>query len=227
MPAGTGLQLIGLGAPPLPFVPEEVHFAPGYGLAVVGWGSPEEHAELIQPIRDTLAPLFELVTPIPYAELQKMLDDSAPWGILGYEKALYLAELDDGAIDVIAERFPAKASPLSIMPIFPLGGAYAEVADDATALGRPARRQVDRQHRGGGAHTGAARSRSRLGALAGRGAATVRRQGHLRQLPERPRRRQGPGRRTDRRSTGDWRRIKAHYDPDNVFHYNANIKPAR
>ena len=52
----VGLQLIGLNAPPAPFVPEQYHFKPGYGLAVVGWGSPEEHAELVQPIRDTLPP---------------------------------------------------------------------------------------------------------------------------------------------------------------------------
>jgi hypothetical protein len=134
-PSDTGLQVIGLNAPPAPFVPEQFHFAPGYGLAVIGWGSAEEHAELVAPIRKAMPPVFELVTPVPYADLQKMLDDSAPWGILGYEKALYLDELEDDAIDVVAKHFPAKSSPMSIMPIFPLGGAYHEVADDATAWG--------------------------------------------------------------------------------------------
>src|SRR5204863_289054 len=82
---------------------------------VVGWGSPEQHATLVQPILDTLPPLFHFVTPIPYTEVQKMLDESAPWGILAYEKAIYLDELTDGAIAVIADQMPRKASPLSLM----------------------------------------------------------------------------------------------------------------
>jgi hypothetical protein len=135
LPADTGVQLIGLNAPPAPFVPDQFHFAPGYGLAVVGWDSAEAHAALVDPIRQGLAPLFELVTPIPYTALQQMLDDSAPWGILAYEKACYLDELTDGAIDVIAEYLPRKASPMSILPVFPLGGAYGEVDDNDTAFG--------------------------------------------------------------------------------------------
>ena len=40
-----------------------------------------------------MTPLFELVTPIPFVALQQMFNASAPWGMLGYEKALYLDEL--------------------------------------------------------------------------------------------------------------------------------------
>jgi len=135
LPAQTGVQLIGLNAPPAPFVPEAFHFAPGYGFAVVGWDTPEAHAAAVEPIRDGLAPLFELVTPIPYAMLQQMLDDSAPWGILAYEKACYLDDLTDGAIEVIAEHLPRKKSPMSIMPVFPMAGAYHDVDDSDTAFG--------------------------------------------------------------------------------------------
>ena len=67
--------------------------------------------------------------------LQQMLDDSAPWGILAYEKACYLDELTDDAIAVIADYLPRKASPMSIMPVFPMGGAYHDVADADTAFG--------------------------------------------------------------------------------------------
>ena len=45
------------------------------------------------PIRRAVTPLFELVTPIPYVALQQMFNESAVWGSLGYEKALYLDEL--------------------------------------------------------------------------------------------------------------------------------------
>ena len=206
-------------------MPESFHFAPGYGLAVVGWGSPEEHAELIQPIRDTLPPLFEFVTPVPYAALQQMLDESAPWGIFGYEKALYLGELADGAIDVVAEQFPAKSSPMSIMPVFPLGGAYHEVDDDATAFGgsravkwvvniaatapTPDLLAADR-----------AWVRSMYDALQpfATGIGTY---VNFLSDPDQDRIRASYGPAKYERLSG----IKGEYDPDNIFHLNANITP--
>jgi FAD/FMN-containing dehydrogenase len=137
LPQDYGVMTAGLSAPPAPFVPEPYHFKTVFALFVIGFGSAEDHAEAVAPIRQSLPPLFELVTPIPYVELQKMIDDSAPWGALAYEKAHYLDDLSDDVIRVTAERLPKKASPLSFMPVFPLGGAYADVEDDATAFGGP------------------------------------------------------------------------------------------
>jgi hypothetical protein len=73
--------------------------------------------------------------PIPHAALQQMFDDSAPWQILGYEKALYLDDLSDAVIDLMIEQVPRKVSPMSFVPIFALGGAYGSVPDDETAFG--------------------------------------------------------------------------------------------
>ena len=57
------------------------------------------------------------------SQLQQMFDESAPWGIHAYEKAVYLDELTDAAIEVIAQHpVPNKASPMSFMPMFVLGG---------------------------------------------------------------------------------------------------------
>ena len=135
LPDECGVFLAGLSAPPEPFVPEEHHLAPVYAFVIVGFGDADTHAELIEPVRQAVPPLVELVTPMPYTALQQMFNGSAPWGILAYEKAVYLDELSDGAIDVILEQQPKKAFPLSFLPIFVLGGAYSRVADDATAFG--------------------------------------------------------------------------------------------
>src|SRR5258708_20187558 len=125
LPVDFGRQIVGLNAPPLPFVPETLHFAPGYMVAVVGWGTPEEHAAAVAPIREAVNPAFEMVTPIPYVALQQLLDASSPWGILAYEKAIYLDELTDEAAAVVAEHVPRKTSPLSILPLFIPRSAYA------------------------------------------------------------------------------------------------------
>ena len=87
------------------------------------------------PIRKAVAPLFELVTPIPYVALQQMFNESAAWGSLAYEKALYLDELSDAAIAVIGEHVPRKSSPLSFCPTFTLAGAYHAPGDADTAFG--------------------------------------------------------------------------------------------
>ena len=55
--------------------------------------------------------------------------------MLAYSKSIYLEELTDAAVDALAALLPAKTSPMSLLPIFPLGGAFGDVDDDATAFG--------------------------------------------------------------------------------------------
>ena len=226
LPAGFGGLLGGLSAPPAPFVPQQHHFATGYALLIAGLGSAEDHARIVDPVRAALPPTFELVTPIPYTELQQLFDAANPWGILAYEKALYLDELSDDAIAVVAEHAPRKRSPLSFMPVFPLGGAYAQVPEDATAFGgsRTARYvfnmaaicpapdlyEADR-----------AWVRSFWDALRPYSTGSGSDVNFMAEYEEdRVRAAYGPAK-YDRLA-----RIKAEYDPDNTFHLNANIKPA-
>ncbi|MCU1353116.1 MAG: linked oxidase-like protein [Acidimicrobiales bacterium] len=135
LPDECGVFMAGMNAPPEPFVPEEHHFAPVYAMAVLGLADEDAHARLVAPIRDALHPVVELVTPIPYVMVQQMFNASAPWGSLAYEKSVYLPELTDAAIEVIVTHQPRKSAPLSFLPIFVLGGAFARVDDDATAFG--------------------------------------------------------------------------------------------
>ncbi len=110
LPRNAGLVMAaGLPAPAAPFVPVAHRGTPGYGLMIAGFGSALEHHRLIAPIRKTLPPLFEFVTPLPYVELQKILDETAPWGIHAYHKGLYLQELSDDAISVLSENIPRKS----------------------------------------------------------------------------------------------------------------------
>ncbi len=226
VPAGTGVQIVGLNAPPAPFVPEQYHFAPGWVLAVVGFRSPDEHAAAIEPIADAILPTFQFVTPIPYSELQKMLDESAPWGILAYEKALYLDELSNQAIDVIAEQMPKKASPMTIVPVFPMGGAYADVSDEDTAFG--GRRSAKFVFNiSAVAPDGALLDADRKWVRTFYDALLPHSSGNATYInflaePDDDRVRASYGaEKYDRLA-----RIKTKYDPDNVFHLNANIKPA-
>ena len=135
VPAEVSIFLAVLNAPPAPFVPEQYQGQPGFAVLLCYHGAPDAHQAAAESLRAAVEPLFVFDTPIPYLALQQMFDESAPWGIRAYEKAIYLPEMTDKAIDVIAAHAPKKSSPMSFMPIFVLGGRYAEVPDDETAFG--------------------------------------------------------------------------------------------
>ena len=135
LPDDVNVMVGGLNAPPAPFVPEEHQLAPGYAAIVVGTGTPEHHAETCAALRGGVAPLFEFLTPMPFVELQKMLDEANAWGLYSYDKSCYVDELSDEVIDAVTEHFPRKTSPLSLVLFYRLDAAFSRVADDATAFG--------------------------------------------------------------------------------------------
>lgn len=227
LPRDAGLLLVaGLTAPAAPYVPARYRGTPGFGLLLAGFGSAQEHAALIAPIRDALPPMFEFVTPLPYVELQKILDESAPWGSHAYEKSLCLRELNDESIAVLTDLVPRKSSPMSFIQIFPLGGAFAAVKDQDTAFGcsRAARYVVNMVAVAPNADllaTDRGWARSVWQVLVPHSSGTG---GYLNFLADddsdRVHAAYGPAK------YQQLARIKARYDPDNVFQMNANIKPA-
>jgi FAD/FMN-containing dehydrogenase len=226
LPDECGVFLAGLNAPPEPFVPEEHQLAPVYAFLIVGLGDAEAHAGLIEPVREAIPPLIELVTPIPYTALQQMFNGSAPWGILAYEKAVYLDELSDAAIEVILEEQPKKAFPLSFLPIFVLGGAYSRAVDDATAFGG-SRSVTYVVNIAAAAPTPELYEAERAwvqtfwSALVPHAAGVGSYVNFMTEHEEdRVRAAYGP-QKYERLAA-----IKARYDPENLFHLNANIPPA-
>lgn len=225
LPDECGVFLAGMSAPPAPFVPENLHFTPAFALVVVGLTDEASHAELIAPIKRALSPIVELVTPMPYVALQQMFDESAPWGLHSYEKAVYLAELSDGAIEVISNHQPRKMSPLSFVPIFSLGGVYARAthADSAFGGNRATRWVIN--------ISGTAMDPSQYEAERGwvrdywadlvSHADNVGSYVKFMTEYEEDRVRHAYGDKYER-----LRAIKAKYDPANVLHLNANILPA-
>jgi FAD/FMN-containing dehydrogenase len=224
LPDECGVFMAGLSAPPEPFVPAELHLTPAFALVVVGFGDQRDHAQLIRPIQQSLRPLVEMITPIPYVGLQQMFDPSAPWGMHNYEKAVYLSELTDGAIDTILEHQAKKVSPLSFVPIFALGGAYRRADSDATAFG--GRRDVGYLVNISATAMSAADydgerawSRAYWSALVEHAVGVGSYVNFMTEYDE-DRIRNSYGPKYDR-----LQRIKATYDPNNVFHLNANIPP--
>jgi FAD/FMN-containing dehydrogenase len=165
-----------------------------------------------------------MVTPIPYVGLQQMFDASAPWGLHSYEKALYLGDLTDGAIDTILEHQAKKMSPLSFVPIFVLGGAYRRIDGHTTAFG--GRRDIGYLFNISATtpdpeafNAERAWVRTYWSALVEHAAGVGSYVNFMTEYEE-DRVRNAYGPKYERLQN-----IKETYDPDNVFHLNVNIPP--
>lgn len=134
LPDGVNVIVAALNAPPAPFVPEQHQLQPGYAVVVAGFHGEAEHREVMDRFRAVAPPLWEVATPMPYVALQSMLDEPNAWGQHYYDKGLYVEDLNDAVIDALVRHVPGKASPLSVVLLYRLDGAYCDVADDATAF---------------------------------------------------------------------------------------------
>ncbi|MEV6769848.1 FAD-binding oxidoreductase [Nocardia sp. NPDC051030] len=226
LPSGYCAAILGVSAPPAPFVPENYWGQPGFVVAVVGFGAPEELAEVVAPLRAAApAPAWDLVTPIPYTQLQQMFDESAPRGQFAYEKAIYVDDFSDAVIAEFVRWVPGKLSPLTLVPIFPLLGRYTETDSAATAFGgsrqpqwvinisaiSPDQATYEPERQWVRDFWDALRPHASSGA------------GYINFLNDDDQQRiqETYGEKYSRLAA-----LKAVWDPDNVFHHNANIRPA-
>ncbi|MPZ84210.1 MAG: FAD-binding protein [Actinophytocola sp.] len=125
-PDDVGGGLLYLTGRPEDFVPEHLHGTLCTGVLVTYTGPVAELRELIAPLL-AMAPEGQLVTDIPYADLQCMLDD--PPGYRNYWSAEHLTQLPDEALDRFCERAEDMIVPSpSQHLLLPLGGAVARGA---------------------------------------------------------------------------------------------------
>jgi hypothetical protein len=125
-----------VSAPPEPFVPQEMHFAPILGVIVCWTGEIEDGERVVAPIREVAQPVMDMVAPMPYTALQSMLDPAWPRGVRGYFKAEFLTDLDEQAIEKLARHGAARPGPLVQLLLEPLGGAMSWISEEDSALGR-------------------------------------------------------------------------------------------
>ena len=122
-------------APPLDFVPPELHGRLIVGVVCCWAGNLDEGERVIRPLREFGRPVLDLCEPKPFVEHQAMLDPSFPHGRWYYMRSCDVAELSDEVIEITVEHSMRIRSPLTSFPIWQLGGAIRELGDDDTAFG--------------------------------------------------------------------------------------------
>jgi len=126
---GVGIGFI--SAPPLPVVPEEMHFQPVCGLVICWTGTKEEGEKVLAPIREVAQPVLDMVQEMPYTVLQRMLDEGGPYGVRGYLKAEFISDLNEDAIAKLVDAGAKRPGPMVQLLLEPLGGQIARNEDTA------------------------------------------------------------------------------------------------
>ena len=121
-------------APPLPFVPQELHGKPVVSVICCWAGDVDAGQRFVRPLKEFGSPVLDLCVPKPFLTHQAMFDPSFPAGRWYYFKSCDVAELNDDIIDITAEHSLRISSPLTAFPIWQMGGAVSRVDDNETAF---------------------------------------------------------------------------------------------
>jgi len=121
-------------APPLPFLPAEVHGTDVVVLALCHCGDPDAGDKSIAPLRKFGTVLGEHTGVMPFAAWQAAFDPLLTEGARNYWKSHDFKTLEDGLFEVLVDQSGKLPSPHCEIFIAQLGGAASRVPADATAF---------------------------------------------------------------------------------------------
>lgn len=208
-------------APPMPFLPTEVHGKLVILAMLVYAGDVGEGERAIAPFRSLAAPLADMVRPMRYPEIYP--PDDANYHPVGATRTMFVDALNRSVAETILDHLRASTGSMAVAQLRVLGGAMARVPADATAFAHRGSRIMvnvatlyDRPdepttHQAWATNFAAALRQRDEGAyvnfLGDEGEARIRAA--------------YPGPTWDRLAA-----IKRRYDPTNLFRLNQNIPPA-
>src|SRR5262245_49188723 len=120
-------------APPLPFLPAEVHGKEVVVLAACCSGDMAAGERALAPLRKFGKPIADVIGPHPFTGWQQGFDPLLTPGARNYWKSHNFRVLDDGLLATLVDYAGRLPSPHCEVFIGQLGGAVARVSADATA----------------------------------------------------------------------------------------------
>ncbi len=124
-----------LTVPPGPPFPEEYHLKAMCALVCCYTGPLTEAESALEPIRKFCPPAIDFAGPIPFPVLQSMFDALYPPGLQWYWRADFFEHFDDNAIALLLKYGEQLPTMLSTMHIYPINGAAGRASKDGTAWG--------------------------------------------------------------------------------------------
>lgn len=122
-------------APRAANVPVELRGRPALSESIAWYGEEAEGHKQIAAIRSSAKRVAAIEETLSYLRLQTMADHEFPHGRRYYTKSGYFAELSDAVIDVLLGALDSIPSPNTQIELFDLGGAAGRVGAAETAFG--------------------------------------------------------------------------------------------
>ncbi len=132
-PDGLTCWVVLRKAPPLPFLPTEVHGTDVLVFAMCWAGDLESGKKAVAPLKALGKPYADIVGPMPFAAWQAAFDPLLVPGARNYWKSHDFTELKDEVIDLVLDSTRRAPSPDCEAFIGHLGGAVNRVPANATA----------------------------------------------------------------------------------------------
>jgi len=208
-------------APPMPFLPEEVHGHLVVMAMLVYAGEIEAGERAVAPFRALATPIVDMLKAMPYPEIYP--PEEGDYHPVGLARTMFLEAIDLPVAETIVDHLRASKAQMAVAQIRVLGGAMARVPAEATAFAhRSARIMVNvaalYEHPDEAPEHEPWVSGFAAILRQGEGGAYV---GFLGEEGEGRVREAYPGSTWDRLAA-----IKGRYDPTNLFRRNQNIPPA-
>ena len=207
--------------------PPEIHNRPMIVTSAVYSGDPDEGMKVLQPLREIGTPLVDISGPMPFAGIQSAFDEFFQRGSLrSYWKSTFVQELTDPILDIVVRKAQSRPSDRTFVVTFFMGGAINTVGPEETAY---AERSANWMLSMDGNWTDPAEDdrviswvREAWAELHEQGTGTL-------YLNFTGADAEGPSVGVESafgKNLARLARIKAKYDPDNLFRLNNNITPA-
>ena len=211
-----------MAAPPMPFLPAEFHGKLIVMAMLVYAGEVEAGLRALAPFRSLATPLADMLRPMRYPEIYPPEDSS--YHPTAVNRTMFLEQIDLAVAETIIQTLQASDAPVRVAQLRVLGGAMARVPIEATAFAhRKQRIMVNLAAFYESPDTRALRQAwvDDFALVLNQGDPSVY-ANFLGDEGDEQVRNAYPGSTWDRLAA-----IKRRYDPDNLFHLNQNIFPAR
>ena len=130
--------MMAMVAPPMPFLPPEVH-GQLIVMALMGYVGPAEDAErAIAPFRAIATPMADMVRPQSYLEMFPPQPEG--YRPIAAGRVFFADTVDESFGETVIESLKASTAMMSAVQFRVLGGAIARVPSDATAFAHRDRR---------------------------------------------------------------------------------------
>jgi FAD/FMN-containing dehydrogenase len=129
-------------APPAPWLPKERHGTPIVAILACHTGDPAEGEKAVSAIKSFGTPIGDILTRRPYLQMQSLLDATQPKGRRYYWKSEYLPRIEADLVERVIDHASKIRSPHSAVILFQLDGALNRMSDDHSAVGNRDARYV-------------------------------------------------------------------------------------